>query len=382
MVLSPEASLSSGSTREVERTLDKKDGKSFYNPGGEGCSRNFELDPHSENPWSTPSEIWEQEEALMNSQTQMQLNFLDQKDVPLGGLGHPYEELVPGNQTLHDIIMPAAGVQSLRTSLGGDAFGDALSKESGDREIKQEMRADSSDGSDPMDEDEDKGGSGSRSGRRHLSKNLVAERKRRKKLNERLYALRALVPKITKMDRASILGDAIEYVRELQARVDCLQKELLDDEEILNVDAILEDGNREGCFEDIKTSEPRLDIIPEEQQIENLVQPMEVYVHKLDEAVFTVRIISEKSEGMFLGVLRIMDEYGFDILHANIITHRGIALHVFRAEIRDKKTPTIEQVKESLLQLSKFQFGGFDNPNELVNEPMNIVSSTPDHRQS
>ncbi|XP_021721115.1 transcription factor bHLH61-like [Chenopodium quinoa] len=58
------------------------------------------------------------------------------------------------------------------------------------------------------------------------SKNLMAERRRRKRLNDRLSMLRSVVPKISKMDRTSILGDTIDYMKELLERINKLQEEI------------------------------------------------------------------------------------------------------------------------------------------------------------
>ncbi|KAM7495970.1 hypothetical protein LguiA_020384 [Lonicera macranthoides] len=52
---------------------------------------------------------------------------------------------------------------------------------------------------------------------------MMAERRRREKLNEQFVLLRALVPFATKMDKASILSDTIKYVKQLREKVDDLE---------------------------------------------------------------------------------------------------------------------------------------------------------------
>ncbi|KAM0938849.1 putative transcription factor bHLH family [Dioscorea sansibarensis] len=52
---------------------------------------------------------------------------------------------------------------------------------------------------------------------------MLSERRRREKLNEKFIILRSLVPSISKFDKASILGDTIEYLKELERRVEELE---------------------------------------------------------------------------------------------------------------------------------------------------------------
>ncbi|XP_024530380.1 basic helix-loop-helix protein A [Selaginella moellendorffii] len=52
----------------------------------------------------------------------------------------------------------------------------------------------------------------------------MLERRRREKLNDRFLMLRNMVPFVTKMDKVSILGDAIEYLRQLQRQVADLEQ--------------------------------------------------------------------------------------------------------------------------------------------------------------
>lgn len=54
---------------------------------------------------------------------------------------------------------------------------------------------------------------------------IIAERKRREKLSQRFIALSALVPGLKKMDKASVLGDAIKYMKQLQEKVRVLEEE-------------------------------------------------------------------------------------------------------------------------------------------------------------
>ncbi|KAB2597881.1 transcription factor bHLH14-like [Pyrus ussuriensis x Pyrus communis] len=55
---------------------------------------------------------------------------------------------------------------------------------------------------------------------------VEAERQRREKLNHRFCALRAVVPNVSRMDKASLLSDAVSYIIELKSKVDEMESQV------------------------------------------------------------------------------------------------------------------------------------------------------------
>eukprot|EP00250_Pteridium_aquilinum_P000769 c10933_g1_i1 orf=1-2289(-) len=62
-------------------------------------------------------------------------------------------------------------------------------------------------------------------GREEPLNHVEAERQRRERLNQHFYALRAVVPNVTKMDKASLLADAASYIQEIKAKMHDLESE-------------------------------------------------------------------------------------------------------------------------------------------------------------
>ncbi|XP_076883686.1 transcription factor MYC2-like [Bidens hawaiensis] len=94
-------------------------------------------------------------------------------------------------------------------------------------------------------------------GREEPLNHVEAERQRREKLNQRFYALRAVVPNVSKMDKASLLGDAILYINELKSKVENSES---DKEELRNrVEALKKElsskDSRQSCSSTITLAE-------------------------------------------------------------------------------------------------------------------------------
>nr|WOV89686.1 MYC3 [Pogostemon cablin] len=182
-----------------------------------------------------------------------------------------------------------------------------------------------SDDSDPND-DEDDTKYRRRTGKGPQSKNLEAERRRRKKLNDRLYALRAVVPNISKLDRASILGDAIEYVKELKKQSEDLKMELIEHPEN-------EDGTREMTRDDVNISNQKQE--PENPNVQ-LMEP-QVEVMQLNCNEFLVKVFCEHRFGGFVRLVEALDSLGLEVGNVNTTRHTCLVSSIFKVE--DAKQP-------------------------------------------
>ncbi|KAL4358222.1 hypothetical protein AHAS_Ahas09G0265100 [Arachis hypogaea] len=225
-------------------------------------------------------------------------------------------------------------------------------------------RSDSmSDCSDQNEEEED-GKYRRRNGKGNQSKNLVAERKRRKKLNDRLYNLRSLVPRISKLDRASILGDAIEFVKDLQKQVKDLQDELEDNNNNSDTTAVDHHDSSNQFLDHFGASyvvpnhkhmqQDAVDattLTMDKQHSQQMEPQVEVAV--IDGKEYFVKVFCEHRAGGFVKLMEALNTLGMDVVHATVTSHKGLVSNVFKVEKKDSDMVEAEDVRDSLLELTR-----------------------------
>ncbi|KAI3994974.1 hypothetical protein MKX01_019788 [Papaver californicum] len=136
------------------------------------------------------------------------------------------------------------------------------------------------------------------------STNLSAERKRRVQMKQNLYALRTLVPNITKMDKASIIWDAVSYVQDLQKEAKRLKTEIAALEPTLT-------NKIEKCNNLVE--------IPKEHQICKKIVKMDVF--QVEENEFYVRIACNKGDGVAACLYKFIESLtSFHVQSSNFAT--------------------------------------------------------------
>ncbi|KAF6149260.1 hypothetical protein GIB67_026116 [Kingdonia uniflora] len=138
-----------------------------------------------------------------------------------------------------------------------------------------------------------------------LSRNLVSERNRRKRLNEQLCALRSQVPHVTKMNKRAILSDAFTYLKGILEETAKEEEKLTtiatkDENFVLDVDEAQRVNKPEQC---------RQREHPEISQME---------VDMVDREHFMLKLSCSKEMGVLRSVQRMIESLGMDVTSTSI----------------------------------------------------------------
>ncbi|KAI5658741.1 hypothetical protein M9H77_27534 [Catharanthus roseus] len=182
---------------------------------------------------------------------------------------------------------------------------------------------------------------------------IIAERKRREILSQRFMALSTLVPGLKKMDKTSVLGDAIKYLKYLQERVQILEdqaaKQTMESVVMVKKSHVFiqeeeeeEDDDEEGSSDDQITSDGG-------SSEEHPLPEIEV---KICNKTLLLRIHCEKQKGVLIKLLDEIERLNLGVTNINVAPFGSLALDItIIAEMEKEFNMTTIQVIRNLRSL-------------------------------
>nr|GLL44428.1 transcription factor bHLH35-like [Ipomoea trifida]GMD74645.1 transcription factor bHLH35-like [Ipomoea batatas] len=171
------------------------------------------------------------------------------------------------------------------------------------------------------------------------SKNIVSERNRRKKLNERLFALRAVVPNISKMDKASIVKDAIDYIQELHEQERRIKSEISElESERSKRNIMLDQFDQEGISFNSKPKRTRIDEqCHDSPGSRSPVNVLELRVSSMGEKTLVVSLTCSKRTDTMVKLCEIFESLNIKIISATITAFSGRLLKTVFIEAEEEE---------------------------------------------
>ncbi|MCO5559574.1 hypothetical protein L7F22_013175 [Adiantum nelumboides] len=160
---------------------------------------------------------------------------------------------------------------------------------------------------------------------------IMAERKRREKLSQRFIALSAIVPGLKKMDKASVLGDAIKYVKQLQEKL-----------------KFFEDQAPKTVSVAVQKSQLGAAVASDSKKDNTVGQQPDIEVRMIDKNVL-VRVHCEKKKGLLIKSLAELEKLQLSVVNANILMFSETTLDLtFTAQVEEGCELTADDIVKAL----------------------------------
>ncbi|EPS58430.1 hypothetical protein M569_16384, partial [Genlisea aurea] len=162
---------------------------------------------------------------------------------------------------------------------------------------------------------------------------VLSEKKRRQRLRQRFLDLSAIVPGLEKMDKTSVLGGAIKYLKYLQERAKFLEEKVT---------------NHQNTESTVRVRQTHITVTgdgEDEEEVSSVDSSLPEVVGRISDGHVLLVIHCEIQKGVLANLVKQVENLNLTVISTNVTSFGSLALDItILAQVEKGFAATIEEV--------------------------------------